>query len=119
MKDYKALIRRFLPLVVFAGAALVFVCIYFLPYLTGARFYCHDNYVSARLIRIPFDYFLSGQLPLWTPEMNSGEPAWPLAELMPFFDPVSFAVWPLALVSGHDRPAPWKDLQPKSPEPLF
>jgi hypothetical protein len=74
------------------GAALVAsLSFVHADYLAGRRLYFNDSNVAFTNVYLLLDPVLRLELPTWSPEMNCGEPVWPLAEIEPGFDPVALA----------------------------
>src|SRR2546422_426736 len=50
-------------------------------YVTGRFTITHDSIANVAPYHLAFTGLRSGVLPLWSPEMNVGEPLWPTVEL--------------------------------------
>jgi hypothetical protein len=60
----------------------------------------HDSIANFAPYQFAFTGLRTGVLPLWSPEMNAGEPLWPVVELHPAYDPVVLAVFAVASQVG-------------------
>lgn len=60
----------------------------------------HDSVANFAPYQFAFTGLRTGVLPLWSPEMNAGEPLWPIVELHPAYDPVVLAVFAVAMQVG-------------------
>jgi len=49
-----------------------------------------------------FDSIFNGQIPLWSPEINGGEPLWTATETHPTLDPVALILWLVCFLVGKD-----------------
>lgn len=67
-------------------------------WLSGVKIFWHDSIVALCNMHLLFSSLFSGNLPLWSPEMNAGEPLWPVVETLPGFDPVALVMWPLCFL---------------------
>lgn len=70
------------------------------PYLTHRRMFSHDNLPLVSYLRLSYGNLMAGRLPLWTPELNAGQPLWPVAEVALGLDPVAGLAWLVAMASG-------------------
>ena len=69
-------------------------------YLTHRFMITHDSVANFAPYQFAFTGLHTGVLPLWSPEMNAGEPLWPVVELHPAYDPVVLAVFAIATQVG-------------------
>lgn len=69
-------------------------------YLTHRFMITHDSVANFAPYQFAFTGLRTGVLPLWSPEMNAGEPLWPVVELHPAYDPVVLAVFAVATQVG-------------------
>jgi hypothetical protein len=60
----------------------------------------HDSVANFAPYQFAFTGLRTGVLPLWSLEMNAGEPLWPVVELHPAYDPVALAVFAVATQVG-------------------
>lgn len=69
-------------------------------YVTHRFMITHDSVANFAPYQFAFTGLRTGVLPLWSPEMNAGEPLWPVVELHPAYDPVVLAVFAVATQVG-------------------
>lgn len=87
-----SILKRFSFLFVF----LWFILIFYLGYITGKSWFYHDSIVPQTYFHIFYDSIIQGRLPLWSPEMNNGQPIWLSLELYPILDPVALIIYPFS-----------------------
>ena len=56
----------------------------------------HDSVANFAPYQFAFTGVRNGSLPLWSAEMNAGEPLWPIAELHPSYEPIPLLVFAIA-----------------------
>jgi hypothetical protein len=83
-----------------AAAALFCCAAVFRHYLSGARMFYHDSLQAVMLPHIYYEHIFNVSLPLWSPEINAGQPLWPTLEAYPLCDPVQFAAWLFGHITG-------------------
>ena len=64
-----------------------------LDFCTGQRLYYHDTVVMFVNMHLGYQSLLHGQVPTWNPDINGGEPIWPLVESVPTADPIALVCW--------------------------
>jgi hypothetical protein len=69
-------------------------------YVTHRFMITHDSVANFAPYQFAFTGLHTGVLPLWSPEMNAGEPLWPVVELHPAYDPVVLTVFAVATQVG-------------------
>jgi len=69
-------------------------------YITHGYTITHDSIANVGPYQFAFTALRRGTLPLWSAEMNAGEPLWPIVELHPAYDPVPLAVFAIATQAG-------------------
>ena len=72
---------------------LAFCWLVFGKFLSGEVLFYHDSTQAFSLSHIFFQHLCNFKLALWSPELNSGQPVWPILEAFPLFDPVLLLVW--------------------------
>jgi hypothetical protein len=60
----------------------------------------HDNVINAAAWFLAVEALARGELPLWAPDMNGGEPLWPLLEALPVWEPLGLSVHGLGWMAG-------------------
>ncbi len=69
-------------------------------YVTHRFMITHDSIANFPPYQFAFTGLRTGVLPLWSAEMNAGEPLWPVVELHPAYDPVVLLVFAIATQVG-------------------
>ena len=69
-------------------------------FISGKSAFWHDSLQGFSFQHLCFEKLLSGRLPLWMPELNAGQPLWPLTETLACYDPVALLLWPVGALSG-------------------
>lgn len=76
--------------------AIAFVSFYW-PFIAGQDYHFHDSSAPATEIGLFYDRFLGRDSWLWSTALNGGQPLWVSLEISPFFDPIAFVVYPVAV----------------------
>lgn len=69
-------------------------------YVTHRFMITHDSIANIGPYQFAFTGLRTGVLPLWSAEMNAGEPLWPIVELHPAYDPVALVAFAIAAQLG-------------------
>ena len=83
-------------------AAVTLVCgwLSFGEFLSGKSMFWHDSLAGFSLQHLTYERLIAGRLPLWVPELNAGQPLWPIVETVVSYDPVALLFWPLGALFG-------------------
>ena len=71
--------------------------LFYWPFIEGTDYHYHDSSVPATQIGLFYDRLYGSDSWLWSASLNGGQPLWVSLETMPFFDPVAFVVYSLAV----------------------
>jgi hypothetical protein len=76
-----------------AATALLCAVAVFGPFLSGREMFWHDSLGILVLPHIFFEHLFHFKLALWSPELNGGQPLWPVLESAPLMDPLLIVIW--------------------------
>ncbi len=75
---------------------IAFASLYW-PFIAGVDYHYHDSSVPATEIGLFYDRLYGSDSWLWSTALNGGQPLWVSLETMPFFDPIAFVVYSVAV----------------------
>jgi hypothetical protein len=91
---------RFVAVVFWTIALLItgftFASLYW-PFIAGGEYHYHDSSVPATEIGLFYDRLYGSDSWLWSAALNGGQPLWVSLEIQPFFDPIAFVVYSVAV----------------------
>jgi hypothetical protein len=92
--------ERWMTLLVLLMLTVSFVYVYRDVFVTHRFMLTHDSVANFPPYQFAFTGVHNGALPLWSAEMNAGEPLWPIAELHPSYEPIPLLVFAIATWLG-------------------
>lgn len=99
MPDWKTLPLTLKALSLLA-VTVMFGWVEFGGFLRGDVMFFHDSAQAFTLPHLFYERLFNFSLPLWSPEINAGQPLWPILEAYPVFDPLMLAVWFIGHLCG-------------------
>lgn len=69
-------------------------------FITHRFMLTHDSVANFAPYQFAFTSVRTGTLSLWSPEMNAGEPLWPIVELHPSYEPIPLLVFAVSSSLG-------------------
>jgi hypothetical protein len=92
--------ERWVTALVLLLLTVSFVYVFRDVFVTHRFMLTHDSVANFPPYQFAFTGVHNGALPLWSAEMNAGEPLWPIAELHPSYEPIPLLVFAVATWFG-------------------